>query len=105
MEGNYLITTDNWFIAPDGKQYKAVWGNVEILNSDEALGIKTNARSTNWFVKIGTKNNHVLIAGCQIHYSVKCNNEPELSDDISDWSVDSGQAKEYLRPSMIYCAN
>lgn len=37
MKGKYLITTDAWFIAPDGQQYKAVWGDVEIV-TDEVLG-------------------------------------------------------------------
>ena len=34
MKGKYLINTDNWFVAPDGNQYKAVWGNIEILQDD-----------------------------------------------------------------------
>lgn len=64
----YLITTDNWFFAPNGKQYRAAFGTVKgTLSDEEALGIKTNARSTNWFVSIG----NLLIAGCQIHYAVK----------------------------------
>lgn len=46
MKGKYLITTDNWFIAPDGKSYRAAWGSVEILN-DSFLGIQTNRNSSN----------------------------------------------------------
>jgi hypothetical protein len=62
-----LVTTDNWFIAPDGEQYRAVFGTVKGIHRDEEmLGIKTNARSTNWYAEIG----NVLIAGCQIHYAV-----------------------------------
>ena len=53
MKGKYLITTDSWFYAPDGKQYKAVWGEVSIL-SDSILEIKTNARSANWFARVGS---------------------------------------------------
>jgi hypothetical protein len=71
MKGKYLITTDAWFYGQDGQQYKSVWGEVEILN-DSILGIKTNARSSNWFAKVGTESNHLIIAGCQIHYSLKC---------------------------------
>lgn len=44
----YLITVDNWFIAPDGVSYTAVFGTVNnVLTSEETLGVKTNARSTN----------------------------------------------------------
>jgi hypothetical protein len=67
----HLITTDQWFIAPDGETYKAVFGTVKgILSSDESLGIRTNAKSTNWYVSIG----NMLIAGCQIHYVIQCDN-------------------------------
>ena len=64
----YLITTDSWFMAPDGQMYKAVFGAVkEILGDEETLGIKTNRGSTNWYVSIG----NMLVAGCQIHYAIK----------------------------------
>ena len=65
----YLITTDDWFFAPNGEQYTAVWGTVNaVLSAEETLGIQTNSKSTNWYVSIG----NMIIAGCQIHYAVKC---------------------------------
>ena len=64
----YLITTDCWFIAPDGNQYKAVFGTVTSVSNDEdTLGIKTNRSSTNWYVNIG----NMIVAGCQIHYCIR----------------------------------
>ena len=70
----FLITCDNWFIAPDGEQYRAVFGTVHgVQDSEATLGIKTNAKSTNWYVMIG----NMVLAGCQIHYAVRC-------DDYSD---------------------
>lgn len=60
-----LVTTDNWFIAPDGEQYRAAFGTLRAVRSDsDTLGIRTNARSTNWYLEVGD----MLIAGCQIHY-------------------------------------
>lgn len=68
LNKNYLITTTDWFLAPDGKQYKAAWGNIKgIFNDQETLGIKTNSRSTNWYLSIG----NMIIAGCQIHYLIQ----------------------------------
>ena len=62
-----LITTDNWFYAPDGKTYRAVFGTLRnVLADSDVLGIKTNARSTNWYLEIG----NMVIAGCQIHYAM-----------------------------------
>lgn len=104
MKGKYLITTDAWFIAPDGKDYKAVWGEVEVVG-DEVLGIKTNMRSTNWYVKVGTEENHVIVAGCQMHYAVKTEKKPEL-DGGENWEYNAatGSAKTYCTPNKIYIA-
>jgi len=100
MTGKYLITTDCWFYGADGKQYKSVWGEVEIVG-DDILGIKTNARSTNWFAKISGEKNHIIVAGCQIHYAIKTDEKPNV-DSVIDWTVESGEIKKYNRPSSIY---
>lgn len=79
MVGKYLITTDAFFFAPDGKQYRAAWGEVLIL-PDSVLGVKTNEKSSNWYVRVGSEQEHVIIAGCQIHYAVKVDQCPNLQD-------------------------
>lgn len=99
MKGKYLINTDNWFYGPDGKQYKAVWGEVKILE-DSFLRVKTNARATNWYARVGTEDNHVIVAGCQIHYAVKMDKEPE-DGDIRDYTVDNSKLNYYYRPNNI----
>lgn len=101
MNGKYLITTDNWFVAPDGKTYRAVWGDVKIIE-DDFLGIKTNRNSSNWFAKVGSIDNHVIVAGCQIHYAVRCKNKPNV-DEIEDYTTDGGH-KTYKRPTQIWIA-
>lgn len=78
MEGKYLITTDSWFYAPDGLKYRSAWGNVEILE-DSVLGVKTNRNSSNWFAFVGSKEKGILIAGCQIHYAVRCADKPNTN--------------------------
>lgn len=67
----YLITVDDWFYAPDGKQYHAVFGTIQgFHNSLETLGIKVNIRSADWYMSIGNGNT-MSIAGCRIHYAIK----------------------------------
>jgi len=95
-----LVTTDNWFIAPDGEQYRSAHGTVRGVRGDqETLGIRTNARSTNWYAEIG----NLLIAGCQIHYTVKTEHchfgEVQVWEDRPDGSV------QVWRPSRIYNAD
>ena len=96
-----LVTLDNWFYAPDGKTYRAVFGTVKaVRTSEESLGVKTNARSTNWYLEIG----RVTVAGCQIHYVVRC-------DEVNTGRVEEYQTNpekgilEYSRPTTIYLAD
>lgn len=94
-----LITCSNWFYAPDGSQYRAVYGTVKaIRNDEETLGIKTNRGSSNWYVEIG----NMTIAGCQINYAIrtdKCN-----VDSAFDHHVTEGVTKNFVRPAHIYNA-
>ncbi len=102
MTGKYLITTDEFFIAPDGQSYQAVWGDVKILG-DEALGLKTNRNATNWYAKVGSSEKHIIIAGCQIHYAIKCNKKPKLHKHLVD-NVHEGKVIEYKSATRIYLA-
>ncbi len=102
MKGNYLITTDHWFLAPDGHTYNGVWGDVTILE-DGMLGVKTNRNSTNWYAQIGRDGRELIVAGCQIHYAVKCE-QPPYTGEVNDWTVDSGKYGSYTRPTKIYLA-
>ncbi|MBW2961281.1 hypothetical protein [Mesonia aestuariivivens] len=99
MKGKYLITTDGWFLAPDGQEYRAVWGEVEILE-DNVLGLKTNRNSTNWYAKVGSQQTHVIVAGCQIHYAVKSEKKPSAEKS----KMTNGEGKNYLHPSKIFFA-
>jgi hypothetical protein len=96
----FLITADEWFYAPDGNAYRAVHGTLKgIHNSEEVLGVKTNRGSTNWYVEIG----NMEIAGCQIHYTIKCDNcnfsasKRELDHEL--------ESKAVTCPSRIYNAD
>ena len=103
MQGKYLITTDAWFYAPDGKQYKAAWGDVQIIE-DTFLGLKTNRNSSNWFAKVGSEQKHIVIAGCQIHYAVRCEEKPN-TEASEDWQADAQNGiKLFERPTSIYVA-
>lgn len=100
-EEYFLITTDRFFVAPNGQQYCAVWGKVEIIQDNDLLGIKTNARSSNWYAKVGPEDNYVIIAGCQIHYAIKCNERPS-DEPCKTWDLNATDYNEDLTPSKIY---
>lgn len=72
----YLVTSDNWFVGPDGNQYKSAWGKVYLKSTFATLGFEPKRPSTNWFLIIGEDNNSVIMAGCQIHFLVKCDTAP-----------------------------
>lgn len=96
-----LLTTDSWFFAPDGESYRAVYGTVNaILKDEDTLGIKTNARSTNWYVSIG----NMLIAGCQIHYAIKTDSV-SFAPPTREMEHEGKQTTEKYPISRIYNAD
>ncbi len=98
----YLITTDNWFIAPNGRQYRSVFGTVKGINdADSTLGLKTNRNSTNWYVIIGG----MVIAGCQIHYLVETESIVPEGQEIVDFEFHEGEVRFNTAPSRIYRAD
>jgi hypothetical protein len=85
----YLITSINWFVGPDGKQYRAAFGRVELFEAKKELGF-IPTRSANWYVKIGKRDKYILIAGCQLNYFLRTNDRPtELLSTYTD--KDSGR--------------
>jgi hypothetical protein len=104
VTGKYLITTDKFFVAPDGKSYSAVWGEVKILGDETIMGIKTNRQSANWYAQVGGNGREIVIAGCQIFYAVRCEEQPN-TDKVEDWyNGPDGRIVESIRPTRIYLA-
>ena len=95
-----LITTDNWFLAPDGEEYRAVFGILKgAYLTEKTFGIRPNGRSTNWYIEVG----NVTLAGCQIHYCIKTDNCSQNKQ--TNWNSDSkGNYAEHRTPSKIYFA-
>ncbi len=102
-DNNFLITTDAWFVAPDGKMYRAVWGKVEVHTDSDTLGIKTNVRSSNWYAVIGKDKKRVIVAGCQIHYACVSMEKP-VTEPVSQQYFKDLESKHLDREGMIYLA-
>ncbi len=96
-----LATCDNYFVAPNGQLYRAVFGTMHAVSTaEDTLGIKPNGKSTNWYLQIG----NVTIAGCQVHYLVKtdkCN----LDDCVPMSNIHEGLARYSQMPSQVYNAD
>lgn len=98
---NVLITTGNWFVAPDGRQYKSVWGKlIQIKEASKHLGFVPNRAHANWYICIG----NMTIMGCQAMYFIVCPEKPHLGV-APNYSVEAGVVKLYDTPSFIYNAN
>jgi hypothetical protein len=104
MTGKYLITTDKYFVAPDGLTYSAAWGDVNILGDESIMGIKTNRQSVNWYAVVGGNKREIVIAGCQIFYAIKCEDKPNTDRAIEWYSGSDGVIVESPRPTRIYIA-
>jgi hypothetical protein len=97
-----LLTSQSWFYAPDGKQYKSVWGTLKgIHEAGKTLGFIPNRSHANWFIEIG----NMTIMGCQVLFVVLCD-KPEMGP-VTDWTYEKegGKAIEYERPTAIYIAD
>jgi hypothetical protein len=96
-----LVTTTEWFFAPDGEQYRAVFGTLKGVHSDkDILGIKTNRLSADWYVQIG----NLTIAGCQIKFAIETNKvskQPPTSDTLHEGKV----VTDTYSQSRIYFAD
>lgn len=98
----YLITTSDWFMAPNGRQYKSVFGTVNSINdADSSLGLKTNRNSTNWYVMVG----NMMVAGCQIHYVIETDEVLPEGIPAINHEVVNGEVKHFNLPSPIYHAD
>lgn len=116
-----LVTTAEWFYAPDGKSYRAVHGTLRGLHrSEEVLGGTAGRGHAEWLLEIGD----MVIPGCQVKYIIQCNDVN--TDPVTEWTstetqpmanynlatdtlqkiVDAPEpiniAKEFLRPTAIY---
>ena len=97
---NVLVTTDTWFYAPDGLSYRAAFGKLKaVRSSEDTLGIRTNAKSTNWYMEVG----NLTIAGCQVHFVVQTDkvNFGSVTESLSH----EAEYKEATRLTNIYNAN
>lgn len=87
-----LLTSDNWFFAPDGQQYRAAFGTVhEISNIEDMLGIKVNSRSRDWYIQIG----NLSLAGCQIHHIIRT--------DTCSFGPSSRDLDDGLKSAVVEC--
>lgn len=73
----YLITTEKWFYHTDGNLYRAVYGTASMFEAKKLLGFNPT-RSANWYVRIGSDENYMLIAGCQINYAQRTDDSPTI---------------------------
>lgn len=74
----YLITTSEWFVGPDGDNYRAVYGKATAKEVKDEMGFKPNARNANWYVKVEGDSQHMVIAGCQVKYAVRTDEQPTI---------------------------
>ncbi len=94
-----IITTSNWFYAPDGKNYRAVWGTLKGVHAaKDVLGFTVNASHANFYIEIGT----MVIAGCQALYCMQCDNKPDF-EKVSHSMYDSATGYKVIeRSNEIY---
>lgn len=79
FDQNVLITTDHWFLAQNGQQYKGVWGRAKVCKAVDLLGFNPR-RSENWFVLVGEGDEMLMVGGCEISFVQACPKPPSRPD-------------------------
>jgi hypothetical protein len=93
-----LISCNNWFVGPDGKDHMAVWGTLKgVHEAGKHLGFIPNRAHANWYYEIGG----LIIMGCQVKYLCLCSDQPET--DGYSWTMKEGESKplQYRTPNKI----
>jgi hypothetical protein len=67
-----IVTTDEFFKAADGDNYKAIAGPIYYTEAKEVMGFVPK-NSANWAVVVGdigrvSHKQQQIVAGCQVHY-------------------------------------
>lgn len=92
-----LVTTQGWFFAPDGLEYRGVYGTLKAVHeAGKELGFIPNRSHANWFIEIG----NMIIMGCQVMYIVRA--DEAATGSVKAWDYHDGAIKEYDRPTKIY---
>lgn len=93
-----LISTNDWFVGPDGKDHRAVWGTLKgVHEAGKHLGFIPNRAHANWFYEVG----EIIIMGCQVKYMCLCPDQPKT--DVRAWKLSESDnyPKEYDAPFKI----
>lgn len=94
-----LVSCSDWFIAPDGKEYKAAWGTLNGIVSDEDMKLKMARMHANFYLLVGK----FMIAGCEAKFVIESEQRPNTEESLG-WTHHEGNLKTFSRPSLIYFA-
>lgn len=91
LNKNVLITTLNWFYAPNGVAYRSIYGKVSYIHLDESKKIQ--------YVEMG----NVFISGTEILNMIIT--DSINSSDANDYIIEDGNVSKVNRPSHIFNAS
>jgi len=96
-----LVTTNEWFYAPDGRSYRAAFGKItDIVEMKDALGF-TPTTGASWYLEMGD----LIIMGGSINYIIKTENCNPC--DGETWCADPQYGLKVYNPpcSIYFCKN
>jgi hypothetical protein len=94
-----LITTGAYFIGPDGKEHRAIWGTLDGIHK-VPREYQPPRGMANWYYEIAG----MCVMGCQVNYIGLCPEKPS-SPDISTFLTKDFEVKETSLPNAIYIAH
>ena len=96
-----LVTTHDWFMGKDGRNYKAVYGTlVSVTELKDSIGFAPSRQHANWALQVGT----MVIIGCQVQNVEQVEIKMDPLKPVSDFDFKDGIVTYYDRPTTIYHA-
>ncbi len=77
------VQADDWFMGPDGQDYRRAFGPCYVLKARDFMGFEPK-NSANWFMQVGHGPRAVVIAGCKLHYALPNMTTPPKSPSCWD---------------------
>lgn len=95
-----LVTTSDWFIAPDGLSYQSVFGTLQAVHlmKDVIPGAVPTRTHANYLFEIG----NMLVMGCRVSYIIRANKNQVKFDHVLDWSTTDAAMIEANVKSFSY---
>lgn len=92
-----LLTVRDWFVGPDGRQYRSVHGTLRKIHKvEDLIGFAPSRQHANWVLEVG----EMTVMGCQMLTIIKT--DIVNTKDITESQLHEGKYNLPTKPNDIF---